>query len=94
MSDPLLDSEQGEFIQAFVEEGREMLDEAEPLLIELEQKADPSSGVANFVRFAPGSAHSESDIASRERLGQLPDMLALDRIADAVIRPRQLHRLV
>ncbi len=45
MSDPLLDSEQSEFIQAFVEEGREMLDEVEPLLIELEQKADPSSGV-------------------------------------------------
>lgn len=45
MSDSIIDSEQSEFIQAFVEEGREMLDEVEPLLIELEQESDPSSGV-------------------------------------------------
>jgi len=45
MSDPIIDSEQSEFIHAFVEEGREMLDEVEPLLIELEQESDPSSGV-------------------------------------------------
>jgi len=40
-----IDKEQGEFIQAFVEEGREMLDEVEPLLIELEQISDESSAV-------------------------------------------------
>ncbi len=39
------DSEQGEFIQAFVDEGREMLDNVEPLLIELEKISDRSSGV-------------------------------------------------
>ena len=40
-----VDREQSEFIQAFVEEGREMLDEVEPLLIELEQISDKSSDV-------------------------------------------------
>ena len=45
MSKSIIDSEQSEFIQAFVEEGREMLDEVEPLLIELEQISDRSSEV-------------------------------------------------
>lgn len=45
MSNSVIDSEQSEFIQAFVEEGREMLDEVEPLLIELEQISDRSSEV-------------------------------------------------
>lgn len=45
MSNPGIDNDQGEFIQAFVEEGREMLDEVEPLLIELEQASDPSVGI-------------------------------------------------
>lgn len=34
------DKEQEELIRAFVEEGRELLDEAEPLLIELEKKSN------------------------------------------------------
>ena len=45
MSGPKIDSEQSEFIRAFVEEGREMLDEVEPMLIELEQISDGSSDV-------------------------------------------------
>ncbi|MEE9555595.1 MAG: chemotaxis protein CheA [candidate division Zixibacteria bacterium] len=45
MSNSVIDNEQSEFIQAFVEEGREMLDEVEPLLIELEQISDQSSEV-------------------------------------------------
>ena len=45
MSKTGFDNEQGEFIQAFIEEGREMLDEVEPLLIELEQISDQSDAV-------------------------------------------------
>ena len=41
----LADNEQGEFIQAFVDEGREMLDNAEPLLIELEKISEDSRDV-------------------------------------------------
>jgi two-component system, chemotaxis family, sensor kinase CheA len=43
------DSEQSEFIQAFVDESREMLDNVEPLLIELEKRSDQSSEVDSEV---------------------------------------------
>lgn len=38
-------NEQSEFIQAFIDEGREMLDQVEPLLIELEKRSDESCAV-------------------------------------------------
>ncbi len=43
------DSEQSEFIHAFVDESREMLDQVEPLLIELEKRSDVSSKVDSEV---------------------------------------------
>jgi two-component system chemotaxis sensor kinase CheA len=43
------DSEQQELLLAFVEEGNEMLDESEPLLIELESKSNESGQVDNEV---------------------------------------------
>jgi two-component system, chemotaxis family, sensor kinase CheA len=49
MSGIYKDSEQGEFIQAFVDEGREMLENVEPLLIELENSSGSSSVVDSEV---------------------------------------------
>jgi two-component system, chemotaxis family, sensor kinase CheA len=49
MSGIFKDSEQGEFIQAFVDEGREMLENVEPLLIELESSSGSSSVVDSEV---------------------------------------------
>ena len=49
MSETYRDSEQREFIQAFVDEGREMLENVEPLLIELESRSDSTSVVDSEV---------------------------------------------
>jgi two-component system chemotaxis sensor kinase CheA len=45
MSSLMSDTEQQELIQGFVEESREMMEEVEPLLIELEKRSDESGDV-------------------------------------------------
>ncbi len=48
----------------------------------------------NFLGNTSRPGHSDLNITPRDRLDQLPDVLPLRRVANAVVRPRQLERLV